>query len=55
MRLFLHLPRYDDYRDPVTGQKYIVDHAPHTEMAAYEKRIKQNLPQQRKLNSFNMN
>jgi len=32
--------RYDDYRDPVTGQKYLVDHAPHTEMAAYEKRLK---------------
>ena len=37
-------PRYDDYRDPVTGQKYIVDHAPHTEMAAYEKRLKPQPP-----------
>jgi len=36
--------RYDDYRDPVTGQKYIVDHAPHTEMAAYEKRVKPHPP-----------
>ena len=36
--------RYDDYKDPVTGQKYIVDHAPHTEMAAYEKRVKPQPP-----------
>jgi len=31
--------RYDDYKDPATGRKYIVDHQPHVEMAAFEKKI----------------
>ena len=33
------LTRYDDYKDPATGRKYIVDHQPHVEMAAFEKKI----------------